>query len=149
MDNMNFVENIKDRIIYDFTKKALEEYTDSEKMREAIAVADIVIQKFAAAGYITNNHQQKFVDITISACMLFNLFYNENDISTLFKHRVYLDDIRVDVGLEYQEAQYIYEIIESQLGENHLIPKLKPVPNSPSSTFCEAVWFVKEYRPGY
>lgn len=149
MNDIKFIEIIKDKKIYDFVKKSLEEYASEQQLEEAMAVADIVYQKFISAGYINETHQQKFVDITLAASLLFNLFYNENDITTLLKHRVSLEDIREESGLDKHEAEYIYEIIESQLGENHIIPKLKPIPNSPSSTFCDAVWYVREYKKGY
>ena len=129
-----------------FTEKALAQHGTHAKLKKANKVADIVWQKFEHAGYISEQVQQQFVDITISACLLYNLFYKEDDVTTILAHRVKLAGLVEELGLDDRLIALVYEIIEGQLGESSTVAKLKPVPNSPASTFAEAVWQVNTYK---
>lgn len=141
-----YINKIQIEQLKDFTERAITEFGSLVKLKKANKVADIVWQKFEYLGYITEQAQQQFVDITIAACLLHNLFYNEADITTLLKHRVKLADIATELDIDIRLINLVYEIIESQLGENHPVSKLKPTVNSPSYTFAESVWQVNNYR---
>lgn len=141
-----YLEKIKIGVLKDFTEKALSQYGTVAKLKKANKVADIVWQKFEHLGYISDQVQQQFVDITISACLMHNLFFTEDDITTLLKHRVKLSDIAKECEVDERLLALVYEVIESQLGEVHPIQKMKPTPNSPSYTFAEAVWQVNCYK---
>lgn len=130
-----------------FTRRAVHYFGNDITTEQSNKVADIVWQKFESLGYIVKEARQQFIDLTLSACYIYNLFYREDDISTLFLHRTKLKEIAEDCELPEQVAKVIYEICESQLGENHPIQRLKPVSNSPSQTFADAVWFVNTYKP--
>ena len=90
----SYLNNIKNEKIKEFTRKALVEYSSATKLKKLNKVADIVWKKFITLGYITSEVQQQFVDITISAALLYNLFYKKEDITTILKHRVKLKEIR-------------------------------------------------------
>lgn len=145
-ENKLYIDKINIEPLKIFTERAVSEFGSSSKLKKANKVADIVWQKFEHLGYITEQAQQQFVDITIAACILHNLFYNETDITTLIKHRVKLADLATELEMDVRLLNLVYEIIESQLGENHPIAKLKPTTNSPSYTFAEAVWQVNNYK---
>ena len=145
-DGRIYIDKIQIEPLRLFTEKAVTEFGSLSKLKKANKVADIVWQKFEYLGYITEQAQQQFVDITIAACILHNLFYNETDITTLLKHRIKLADIATELEIDIRLLSLVYEIIESQLGENHPVAKLKPTVNSPSYTFAEAVWQVNNYK---
>lgn len=129
-----------------FVVKSLSQYGTISKLKKANKVADIVWQKFEHLGFISETVQQQFVDITIAAALMHNIFFSEEDLSTLLKHRVKLAPIVEECEIDERLIALVYEIIESQLGETHPIQKLKPTPNSPSYTFAEAVWQVNKYK---
>ena len=141
----SYLNNIKNEKIKEFTRKALVEYSSATKLKKSNKVADIVWKKFITLGYITSEVQQQFVDITISAALLYNLFYKKEDITTILKHRIKLKNIVKESGLDERIAILIYELIEGQLGDTHLIQKFKPAPNSPGYTLAEAIWYVDVY----
>jgi hypothetical protein len=141
-----YIDKIKISPLKNFVISSLAQFSTTTKLKKANKVADIVWQKFEHLGYITATAQQQFVDITIAGCLLHNLFYSEDDISTILKHRTKLAEIAKDTEIDERLLALVYEIIESQLGENHPIQKLKPTTNSPSYTFAEAVWQVNGYK---
>lgn len=141
-----YIDKIKMEPLQEFVIQSLLRYGTKAKLNKAIKVADIVWQRFEHLGYITEYAQQQFVDITIAAALLHNLFYKPNKITSLFKCREKLEDIRESLGIDERLVALVYEIIEGQLGENHPIPKCKPAANSPGSTLADAVWFVNSFK---
>lgn len=129
-----------------FVEKSLAQYGSVTKLKKANKVADVVWQKFEHLGYVNENVQQQFVDITIAACLIHNLFFTEDDIATLLKHRTKLAEIAEECEMDDRLTVLVYEIIEAQLGEVHPVQKMKPVPNTPAYTFAEAVWQVSCYK---
>lgn len=147
MKAITYVDKIRIEELKGFVSKSIIDFGSPAKLKKANKVADIVWQKFEYLGFINENTQQQFVDITIAACLIHNLFYTSNDISTLLKHRTKLADIAEELMVDERLLALVYEIVESQLGETHPIQKLKPTSNSPASTFAEAVWQVNQYKP--
>lgn len=141
-----YLETIKIEALKNFVKDTLAKYGTKSKLTKANKVADIIWQKFEHLGYVTEHAHQQFVDIAIAAALLHNLFYVESDLTTLFKHRVVLNELANKHVLDSRLTDLVYEIIEAQLGENHPIPKIKPTPNSPASTFADAVWQVNSFK---
>lgn len=148
-DNSDYYLNkIKVEVIKKFVEEALIEYSSITKLRKANKVADIVWQKFSHMGYINEMvAQQQFVDLTIAAALLYNLFYTPSDITSILKHRIKLIDAKKKSGIDDRLVSLIYETIESQLGENHPVQKLKPTPNSPASILADAVWQINDFKP--
>ena len=108
MDFKNsYVTKIKNEEIKKFTILALEKYGDLSKFERANKVADIVWKKFVTLGYISADIQQQFVDITISAALLYNLFYDKNKISTLLKYRECLEELQVLTNLDERIANLV------------------------------------------
>lgn len=143
---MTYIEKIHIKPLRLFVEESLSQYGTSPKLKKANKVADIVWQKFEYLGYITESVQQQFVDITIAACLIHNLFYTEDDITTILKHRTKLADIAALVEIDAKLLPLVYELVEAQLGENHPVQKLKPSGNSPAATIAEAVWQVNSYK---
>lgn len=145
-EKLIYIDKINIKELKDFCKKAINKYGNMEKFKKANKVADVVYQKFEFLNYINKNAQQQFVDITIAAALLHNLFYDKNDISTILVHRTKLKKIENDCNLDNRLSNILYELIECQLGETHPIQKLKPQINSPGYTLAEAVWQVNNYE---
>ena len=82
--NDSYLEVIKDKTIKKFTEESLNKYGDVLKFDNANKVAEIVYKKFISMGYVTKDAQQKFVDMTLCAAFLYNLFLDKDDITTLF-----------------------------------------------------------------
>ena len=146
IDQTVYLDKITIEPLRKFVTLSLTQFGTTAKLKKANKVADIVWQKFEHLNYISENAQQQFVDITIAGCLLHNLFYSKDDITTILKHRTKLAPIAAEVEIDERLLNFVYEIIESQLGENHPVQKLKPTVNSPSYTFSEAVWQVNEYK---
>ena len=143
--NDSYLKVIKDKTIKKFTEESLNKYGDALKFDNANKVAEIVYKKFISMGYVTKDAQQKFVDMTLCAAFLYNLFLDKDDITTLFMHRIKLNKIASASGLDERDAVLIYELIESQYGDNHPIQRLKPTPNTPGYTLAEAIWYVETF----
>lgn len=143
---MKYIETIKIEELKQFVIDSICQFGSNAKLKKANRVADVVWQKFEYLGYITENVQQQFVDITIAAALLHNLFYNEDDITTIIKHRSKLAETAEINEIDTRLLNLVYELIEAQLGESHPIQKLKPSANSPASTLAEAVWQVNTYK---
>lgn len=144
--SMTYIEKIKLEPLRIFVENVLEQHGTVSKLKKANKVADIVWQKFEYLGYITETVQQQFVDITIAAALLHNLFYDEKDITSILKHRTKLADIAEACETDERLLSLVYELIEAQLGENHPVSKLKPSANSPADTLASAVWQVNTYK---
>ena len=82
-----YIDKINISPLKKFVTSSLAQFSTTAKLKKANKVADIVWQKFEHLGYITETVHQQFVDITIAGCLLHNLFYSEDDISTILKHR--------------------------------------------------------------
>lgn len=141
-----YLNKISIEPLKDFVTKSLSQYGTVSKLKKANKVADIVWQKFEHLGFINETVQQQFVDITIAAALMHNMFFSEDDLSTLLKHRTKLAPIAEECKIDERLLALVYEIIEAQLGETHPVAKMKPTPNSPSYTFAEAVWQVNCYK---
>ena len=142
---ITYIDKISIEPLQDFVIEALTTHGSVAKLNKANKVADVVWQRFEHLGYISEYAQQQFVDITIAAALLHNLFYKPGKTTTLFKCREKLDYLCVG-KLDERIFALVCEIIEGQLGENHPIPKCKPAPNSPGSTLADAVWQVTVFK---
>lgn len=141
-----FLDKIEIPELKSFVGKALIEFGSVTKLKRANKVADIVWQKFEHAGYITNLGHQQFVDITLAACLLHNLFIKADNIPSLFKHRAELAKIEGECEIDERLVEFIYEMIEGQFGDKSPIQKLRPTPNSPGATFADAVWQINIFK---
>lgn len=138
---------IKIEPLNDFTVMCVNAYGSDEKLAEANKVGDIVIQMLMKKNLINQNAQQSFVDILLSAAILHNLFYDSEDITTLFKARQMLDPVAEEQNIPQEVRNALFQTIEAQLGEETPVPLCKPAVNSPTELFAWAVWFAKEYQP--
>jgi hypothetical protein len=131
----------------DFTVTAVNAFGTEEKLEDANKIGDVLVQMLYKRKLITQNAQQSFVDILLSAVLLHNLFYDAEDFTTLYKARKELASIAEDNEIPDQVQQALFQTIEAQLGEDMPVPTSRPIPNSPTELFAWAVWFVKEYEP--
>ena len=142
-----YVDFIQVPEIKDFTREALEKFSDSDLLIEGESVANVLIALLKKKQIIADNSHQSFVDILVSAALLHNIFYDPDDWKTLFLARQSLKDLAEKHNLGYNYYSALFQTIESQLGQDTPVPNCKPIDNSPTELFSYAVWFVKEYDP--
>lgn len=140
-----YLDKIQIAELKKFVEEAINKFGSEEKLKKSNLVADVIWQKFEHLGYINKNAQQQFVDITIAAALLYNLFFEKDKIYTILLHRYELKDLEKEIGIDDRLTDCVYQTIESHLGENHPIQKLKPIANSPASILADAVWQVNNY----
>jgi hypothetical protein len=130
-----------------FTVECLNRFGNEEDLQEANEVADVMVQMLRKKKILTETAHQSFVDVLLVSALLHNLFYEEDDWSSLFFARQGLLPVAEEMNINSTVTDAIFQTIEGQLGEDTPVPMCKPAPNSPTELFATAVWFVKEYAP--
>lgn len=141
------LDMIKIEQINSIVVQAINEYGSEEKLEVANKVGEVVLQMFKKKHLLNENAQQSFVDIVLAAALLHNLFYEEDDFTTLFKARKELASIMEKEEAPQQVQDALFQTIEAQLGDDTPVPTSRPISNSPTELLAWAVWFVKEYEP--
>lgn len=141
---MNIIEQIKIPEIKNFTIESLVRHGDGTSTEIAEKVAEVVYAQLEEKGLISEQANQSFVDVVISAALLHDLFKTEEWIF-IFDARRYLTEVAERVGLPESAQNAIFETIEAQLGDKTPIAKLRPQPGTPTELFAYAVWFVNKY----
>lgn len=124
---------------------ALEKYGSKEKLIQANIVADMIIEKLTYDKLLSEQTHQTFVDIMVSAALLHNLFYKEEDWRTLFDAKFYLEPIAEELKINYQIIETLFHTIQGQLGAKTPITDCIPKPGTPTEMFANTVWTVKNY----
>lgn len=137
--DMIIIEPLKD-----LTEKALESYSNKNKIEEANKVAELVVAKLKKKKLLTQQTQQTFVDVLLSAALLHNLFYDKEDWTSLFVARKMLEDLNHEYKVPFAMLDALCSTIEGQLGDDTPVPNCTPKPNTPTEMFSECVWIVKE-----
>jgi hypothetical protein len=140
------LSNIKIPQLFDFTVICLNVYGTEEKLVEANKVVHAAFQLLKKKKLIDDQTHQSFVDVLTSAALLHNIFYNEEDFTTLFKARKQLMPLAESMAIPAQVTDTIFQTIEAQLGDSTPVPLCKPPVNSPTELFALAVWVVKEFQ---
>lgn len=126
-----------------FTLKALEKHGTVEKLKEANQVADLVKGLLIHKRLLDEYTHQSFVDIMLSAALLHNLFYDENDWTTLFHARRDLTPLAEELKINSQALDALFHTIEGQLGDRTPVTECIPKPGTPTELFSYAVWLNK------
>ena len=130
-----------------FTIVCINRYGSEELLFEANRVASILVEMMNKRRLINPIAQQSFVDLLIASTLLHNLFFKQEDWTTLYKARHTLLPIAQEMGIAEQVTDAIFQTIESQMGDDSPVPASRPQPNSPTELFAWAIWFAKEYKP--
>jgi hypothetical protein len=130
-----------------FTMDALNESGTEEKLEEANRVADILMGMLKKKGFLGENSHQSFVDVLLTATLIHNLFYDEEDWTTIYRARRVLEPVAKDMKINQQVTDAIFQTVEAQMGDDTPVPTSRPNPNTPTELFAWAVWFAKEFRP--
>jgi hypothetical protein len=147
-DSSHFiVDLIKVEEFHNFVVDMVNEFGTDTKLMEGNKIGDIVYKKLKSQNLINENINQAFVDVLLAASVLHNLFYEEGDLTTLFKARQVLGPIATEREVPQELQAMLFQTIEAQLGDSTPVPMCRPVPNSPTSTFADAIWFAKYYKP--
>ncbi len=124
---------------------ALEEHGLEEKLIQANQVADMIIEKLTYDKLLSEQTHQTFVDIMVSAALLHNLFYKEEDWRTLFDAKFYLEPVAEDLKINHQITETLFHTIQGQLGAKTPVVDCIPKPGTPTEMFANIVWTVKNY----
>ncbi len=146
-----YIEKINEKTVRELVEKAIDKYGTEEKIQEAAKVADVVYQLLRKKGIIKDeNYHDIHVDLMLGAAMLHNLFFEKDEdkeeISKLFLARERLIGVKKEVTLPNSLYDMLFDILESQMGEDTPIKGSKPNPNTPQELFSFAVWFARDYK---
>lgn len=123
---------------------AISEYGTKRKLAFSEKVADVLSQMLAEYKLVTPTTRLPWIDCTIAAAYIHNIFTADDDWTTIFDARLKLkkafDDLNVDERL-YNE---IFRLVEAQYGENTPVEVCRPLKNSPGELFFWSVWFTKQ-----
>lgn len=142
LENVDFIKVDELRQLVEI---ALEKFGSREKLVEANGIAYMLIEKLTYDKLLSEQTHQTFVDIMISAALLHNLFYKEEDWRTLFDAKFYLDPIVEELKINYQIAETLFHTIQGQLGSRTPITDCIPKPGTPTEMFANTVWIAKNY----
>lgn len=135
------IDNIAIEQLKEFVIDSLEAHGNIEQLKKANKVADIITDLLVKKKLVNEHTHQSFVDVLISAAMLHNLFYKENDWTTVFHARRDLMPIAKKHKINEQVLEALFSTIEGQLGEDMPVKNCIPNPGTPTELFAYAVWF--------
>lgn len=139
------MDYIKNEGLLKFVEELTAKYGSPEKMEVANKVAYNLEKILQRKGLLVPGVQQMFIEVLFAAAAVHNLFYTEEDLTSLFKLRqvVYSSDMEYEPEL----IEAVLQTVEAQLGEESPVPMCKPSVNSPTETFALALWIAKNYNP--
>ena len=130
--------------LQDFVKKALDVYSNTNKLNIANQVADILLAMLKKRKQITDGENFKpWVEVMIAAALLHNLFYDAT-LTSLFMAREKLQPFADECNVPQNASYSIFQAIECQLGDDTPIESCRPIPSTPNELFAWSCWFVEE-----
>lgn len=141
--NIDFIQ-IKE--LKDFVSKSLEDHGDIEKLKVANEIVDIMLDLLKYKGLYDENTHQGFIDVMVSAGLLHNLFFKEDDWRTLYDARYHLSPIADEFKVHESMQDALFHTIEGQLGDRTPVMECRPKPATPTEVFSQCVWFYKKFK---
>lgn len=139
----NVIENIWRENYQAFTKELVETYSNEEKIATANQVGTIVEDLLRNKNMMQEEYKPKFVDVLRMSAMLHNVFYKQDDFTTLFALRKLFDE-RQDLiqkhNIDKEALDAICQSVEGQEWDQTKIGLLKPSPGSPAEILAIAKW---------
>lgn len=136
------LNDMDNKDLQQIVKSVLIDYGTKAKLAFAEKAADIMTGIFTEYGFIgINGQRQGWVDYSIAAVYLHNLFTSDNDWTTVFNARKNLTQIFVDAGMPEQAYSSIFQCIEAQYGEKMPVEKCRVIKNSPMELMYLSIWF--------
>lgn len=136
---------ITNQALLDFTAEMTKQYGSEDKLVFSDKVAENLEKILTRKKLLVPGVQQMFIEVLFASAYVHNLFYNEEDITSLFKLRDVVYKNKKDYDMELVEA--VLQTVEAQLGEDSPVPMCKPSVNSPTEVFALSVWIAKNYSP--
>lgn len=145
---MRILNEIENNALKAFVSDFLIEYSNDTKIKEANKTGDVIIKLLKYKNFWDAPVRPAFIDALLAASLLYNIFYDENDLTTLFKLRKVIKDMDLrKEGIEFlANLDIVIQITEGQLGEQTPIPLCKPNEVSPGGLFAQAVWISKNFN---
>lgn len=137
--------HIQNENLLQFVEAMTTQYGSPEKTDFANKVSANLEKILLRKKLLVPGVQQMFIEILFAAAAVHNLFYKEEDFTTLFELRKVVYDQEATYDKEIIEA--VLQTVEAQLGEDSPVPMCKPSANSPTEIFALAVWIAKNYIP--
>lgn len=138
-EGYNVLKNIWRPNFAEAAVKILEEHGTEEKLEEAQRVAHAVEALLVDRNMLLEEQMPKFVDVLRVAALLHNVFYDKNDVTTLFKVRSILLDEYTDI-LDQETIDAVSQSVEAQDWYQSIVPMTKPAPSSPAEILAIAKW---------
>lgn len=151
-DTSDVVKNhIEDLVLNDFSDETIKKvisyaisvYGTKEKLVLSEKAADIVSQMLTEYGFITATTRLAWVDYTIAAVYIHNLFTEDNDWTSVFDARKNLTCTFYSEEVPEQVCTQIFKLVEAQYGEKMPVEMCRPIKNSPAELFFWAIWIAK------
>lgn len=139
----NVIENIWRENYKEFVKEIIETSGTSKKAKKANQVGTIVEDLLRNKNMMQEEYKPKFVDILRMAAMLHNVFYSEEDFTSLFGLRKFFDENQELIqkhNIDKEALDAICQSVEGQEWDQTKIALLKPSPGSPAEILAIAKW---------
>lgn len=142
----NLINRISNPYVQQFIIFGLTRAGDIEKLNNAIRLAEFGIEYFKARGMYNEINPSKQSDTAIAAMLIHNLYYDydkdkyDESWVKVFDLRKNMSSLAAELyGYNYKNIdtfEYIYQIVEAQLGED-----MPPVGNRPvNGQYTYIVW---------
>lgn len=129
-----------DAIIFEFATKNLDLYIEHGN-----ALMNVVT-KLAGRRKVKDLYNAKDIfDIFYASAYLYQLFYEENKISTLFLLRERTPELFIEHGVDLETQNRIFQMCECFLGEDAPADFLIPQKGYPDDLFADAVYIFNTY----
>lgn len=140
------LEDLRTPEIREFVIRSLQTYGTEEKFNESVELNKI-LKKYLIYKRIANpNMYLTMHEVLVIAAFTYNLFYKEDDITTLFKARKELMPLVIECRVPHSFIEPLFQTIEGQLGDNTPMTNCIPKPTTPSEMFANCIWFMKNIK---
>lgn len=125
-----------------------------KEVTHAINATLLLIKRLKSLRLLNEMLPNKQSDFAITACMIHNFSFrwnsifstnfNMKDAMAIFNTRFALYDTALkneDAAANMAVYDYIFEVVEAQLGENTPVQKCRPVHGQPSAIVAEVLWW--------
>lgn len=144
MTDYGYLEKIQNEDLKNFVKEMLSKHSTEDKIKKSKKVAETLWKMLRKKKQISDNTTPTWVDLLLSACAFYNVFY-DGTLTSIFKAReVFVPIILERELLPINAISAIFQTVEAQLGTDMPVESCQPQGDSPNTLFAWAVWSVEE-----
>ena len=145
-----FLERFADPCIREFVKRVWSDETNKKfterRRKHALKTAHIMLEFLKARHYYSEIAPNKQADTMIAACLLHNILFDRKveHWRDVFILREKYGELALEIAKELQGTpdgiQFIFQLVEGQLGEEMPVFACHPVPGQPTYYVWEILW---------